>query len=75
MTLADWGWRESAGGSVLSKGIEFEIRATDDNRHIGDLFVTKTGLIWCQGRTWRQNGSVISWAQLQQLVEGLEQEE
>ena len=63
------------GYQVDDTGIEFEIRDHEDDHHIGDLFVTRTGLIWCPGRTWRQNGRTIPWAQLHELTEGLNENE
>ena len=45
---------------VKNKGVELDVSDTD-GKHIGDLVVTKTGLIWCAGRTQRQNGKRISW--------------
>lgn len=40
---------------VKSKGIEFGVRATDD-KHLGDLVLTNTGLTWCKGKISRKNG-------------------
>lgn len=45
---------------VKNSGLEFEIRSTQ-GEHLGDLVVTKTNLIWCEGRTRRGNGKSISW--------------
>lgn len=47
---------------VDDAGIEFEIRSPNGQRHRGDLFLTKTGLIWCQGKTRRPQGQEIRWA-------------
>ena len=45
---------------VKNNGIEFEVY---DNAgvHRGDCFVTKTGLIWCEGRTRKANGKKVAW--------------
>ena len=43
-----------------NKGIALEIRDNQDN-HLGDLVVRKSGLVWCPGRTRRRNGIVVSW--------------
>jgi hypothetical protein len=45
---------------VKNNGIEFQV---NDNKGSlrGDLYVTKTGLIWCEGKTPRKNGKTISW--------------
>ena len=45
---------------VKSKGVEFEVRDTQGD-FLGDCIITKTGLIWCQGRTARANGQKVSW--------------
>ncbi len=46
---------------VKNRGIELEIRSANGKKQHGDLIVTKTGLIWCKGRTSRANGVTISW--------------
>ena len=45
---------------IKNNGMELDIY-DNNNTHLGDLIVTKTGLIWCQGRTTRANGNNISW--------------
>ena len=45
---------------IKSKGIELEVRTPAD-AHQGDLIVTNTGLIWCDGRTRRRNGKKVTW--------------
>ena len=45
---------------VKTKGIEFEVRSTS-GEHLGDLILTSTRLIWCNGRTRRENGIEIEW--------------
>ncbi len=40
---------------VKTTGIELDIRDNAD-KHIGDLYVTKTKIIWCKGKTGRKNG-------------------
>lgn len=45
---------------VKTKGIEFEVYGNDD-KFKGDCIVTKTGLIWCKGKTGRDKGIKISW--------------
>lgn len=46
---------------VKNKGVEFEVRSADGSKQLGDLVLTKTNLIWCEGRTSRENGIKISW--------------
>ena len=45
---------------VKNNGIEFEVRDTDET-FLGDCFVTRTGLIWCQGKTTKAKGKKVSW--------------
>ena len=45
---------------IKNTGIELEVKDTSGN-HLGDLVITKTKLIWCQGRTARENGKTITW--------------
>jgi len=49
---------------VKNKGVEFDIY--DGNGvHLGDLIITKSKLIWCEGRVSRKNGKEISWEEFQ----------
>ena len=45
---------------VKTKGIEFEVYDNDDTFR-GDCYVTKKGLIWCEGKIPRKNGVSITW--------------
>lgn len=45
---------------VKTKGLEFAV-SDNDGKHIGDCYVTKTGLIWCVGKTTKKMGKRISW--------------
>ena len=45
---------------IKNKGIEIDISDPGD-KHLGDLVITKTKLIWCKGRTMAHNGKKISW--------------
>ena len=38
---------------VKNNGIELEV-ADNEGKHLGDLFVTKTQLIWCKGRRFER---------------------
>ena len=49
---------------VKSNGIEFEVRTPDGASQIGDCYLTMTGLVWCKGKTTKQNGIKISWDDL-----------
>ena len=45
---------------VKTSGIELQV-SSNDEKQMGDLYVTKTGLIWCKGRTPRKTGKNITW--------------
>lgn len=51
-----------------SKGTEFEIKGTD-NKHLGDLIVTSTQVIWCKGRTSREKGKSVKWVDFIELMQ------
>ncbi len=46
--------------NVKAKGIELDV-CRPNGDHIGDLVVTMTKLIWCEGRTSRAKGKKIKW--------------
>jgi len=52
---------------VKQKGVELEVKSPDGTQFHGDCFVTMTGLIWCRGRTKKENGTKISWDQLMEI--------
>lgn len=54
---------------VKNKGIELDIY-DNDGEHLGDLVVTKTRLIWCKGKTKRENGKKVTWAQFTAFMDG-----
>jgi len=54
---------------IKSKGIELEVR-DPQGKHIGDLVVTNTKLVWCKGRISVKNGKAISWKDFQEFMEG-----
>jgi hypothetical protein len=45
---------------LKNNGVELDVSDPQGN-HIGDLIVTKTKLIWCQGRIRGKNGKPILW--------------
>jgi hypothetical protein len=45
---------------IKNNGVEFAV-ANNDGSHRGDLYVSKTGLTWCQGKTPRANGTKLTW--------------
>jgi hypothetical protein len=54
---------------IKNKGIELDIYETDD-KHLGDLVITKTKLIWCKGKTAPDHGKPIPWSDFINLMEG-----
>lgn len=45
---------------IKNNGVELQVYANDDT-FLGDCIITKTKLIWCQGKTKRANGKKIIW--------------
>ena len=45
---------------VKTNGIEFEV-LDNDGTFRGDCYLTKTGLIWCEGKKRRENGVKVYW--------------
>ena len=56
VTIKDFGVEMA----VKNRGIEFEIRDPSGN-FIGDCYLTKSGLIWCRGKTTKKNGVWVTW--------------
>ena len=54
---------------VKTKGIEFEVHTSDGKTHRGDLVLTKSSLIWCQGKTSKENGQKLSWDKFIKMME------
>ncbi len=53
---------------IRNNGLELEVR-NNSGKHQGDVFVTKTGLTWCKGRTRRENGVRVSWEKFTEWME------
>ena len=53
---------------IKNKGIEIEVRDTNGS-HLGDLVISKSGLVWCPGRTRRENGVRLSWKRFIEIAE------
>jgi len=53
---------------IKNKGIELDVYDNSD-KHLGDLVVTKTKLVWCKGRTAPENGKSISWTDFIEYME------
>ena len=43
---------------VKNNGIELDVC---NGGHLGDLVITKTKLIWCEGKAHQKNGKEIPW--------------
>jgi hypothetical protein len=46
---------------VKQKGIELEVRGKDGKEQLGDCYATMTGLVWCNGKTKKENGIKVKW--------------
>jgi len=46
---------------VKQKGIEFGVRTPHGKSQLGDCYLTMTGLIWCPGKTCKNNGIQVKW--------------
>lgn len=57
---------------VKQRGIELEVRSPDGKEQLGDCYATMTGLIWCSGRTKKENGVKIKWQDLMAICESPE---
>ena len=53
---------------IKNKGIELDVYGNDD-KHLGDLVVTKTGLTWCKGKTKSENGKKVKWEDFIEYME------
>ena len=58
--------------AIKNKGIELEIHEPG-GKMLGDLVVTKTHLIWCPGKTKRENGQKIKWTDFIDLIDSAQQ--
>ena len=52
---------------IKNKGLELDVY--DGDTHLGDLYVTKKGLVWCKGRTTKPKGVKISWEEFRDWAE------
>jgi len=58
--------------AVKNKGIELEISEPNDGKRLGDLVITKSHLIWCEGKTRRENGQKIKWTEFVAIVNSIQ---
>ena len=54
---------------LKNNGVEFEVY--DHDKHLGDVILTKTSVIWCRGRIRRDNGKRFTW---EEFIERMEQD-
>lgn len=47
---------------IKNKGMELDVYDNQEN-HLGDLILTKSGLTWCKGRKRKENGVQVSWTE------------
>ena len=57
---------------IKNTGIEIDVYSKDGTKHLGDLIITKTLLIWCKGRKGREAGSKITWEKFMAWAESQE---
>lgn len=57
---------------IKNNGIELDVYDNAD-KHLGDLVVTKSKLIWCKGKTNKNNGKSISWDKFIEMMEKLDE--
>ncbi len=53
---------------IKNRGIELGVHDNQGN-FLGDLVLTKAHLIWCQGKTARENGQRITWKRFIEYME------
>lgn len=54
---------------VKNNGIEFEVKSADGKKHLGDVVLNKTGLIWCKGRTTPAKGIKVKFEEFAKWAE------
>ena len=54
---------------IKNKGITIAVADTR-NKHVGNLIITKTKLIWCDGKVRQQNGIPVTWEKFPGLMRG-----
>jgi hypothetical protein len=54
---------------IKNIGIELDVY-NNGGKHLGDLIVTKTHVIWCKGKIDRKNGVKVKWKDFIEKMEG-----
>lgn len=60
----------SVSMEIRNKGVELDVYDTS-GKHLGDLVVTKTKVIWCKGKTAPANGKSLTWSKFIEMMESL----
>jgi len=55
---------------IKNKGVELDVYDNND-KHLGDLVITKSKLVWCKGKTAVANGKDIKWQDFINYMESL----
>ena len=58
----------SVAMEVKNNGVEFEVRDTKDS-FLGDFHVTRSGVVWCKGKTNKSNGKKLTWKNFIEIME------
>lgn len=56
---------------LKNNGVELEIR-DNSGSFLGDLVITRSKVIWCKGRTSRQNGKSVTMKKFIEMMEDLD---
>jgi hypothetical protein len=51
----------SVSMDIKNKGVELDVYDNTGKKHLGDLVITKSKLVWCKGKTAVANGKDIKW--------------
>jgi hypothetical protein len=60
----------SVSMEIKNKGIELDVYDNNE-KHLGDLVITKAKVIWCKGKTDSKNGKSLSWDKFIEMMEKL----
>ncbi len=66
VAIKTWG----GGFPVKSTGIKLQVKDTTGD-HLGNLYITMPGVIWCNGKTQRKNGKALEWPEFMEMIERL----
>jgi len=58
----------SVAMEIKNKGVEFEVRDNQD-KFLGDFHITKSEIVWCKGKTDKENGKKFRWAKFIEMME------